>query len=249
MAGTRSQSRRRARSLGFVLLASAAVLGSGPPPDSSSACPPRAGRTWQEDKSARESLGAAFGDAGAAFGDVFSITASSPFALGVLACTIKAGLADVFTQKVLMRRLDLDVQRTLVFLVFGFFYMGAFQHILWNLVFESAWPGSSLRANLCKMLATNFISDPLFFFPVFYILREIVSSRAFDPLQTVPKALTAYRRSCVSDWTASWTFWIPGHYVTYFHMPIQLRLPWVACASFAYLCVLSWFRGDKSKST
>ena len=46
-----------------------------------------------------------------------------------------------------------------------------------EVVFESLWPGRSRYASLCKLAATNLISDPLFFFPTFYVMKEAFHCR------------------------------------------------------------------------
>ena len=59
------------------------------------------------------------------------------------------------------------------------------------------------------------------------------------------RALGAYRENCYRDWLTSWALWVPGHAVTYFVMPLHLRIPWVATASAGYVCVLSYTRGSQ----
>mmetsp|Transcript_48635 Transcript_48635/g.103972 ORF Transcript_48635/g.103972 Transcript_48635/m.103972 type:complete len:241 (+) Transcript_48635:468-1190(+) len=180
--------------------------------------------------------------------------AKRPLATAVtLSCT-KAGSADVFTQLGLEGRAEVDRDRLAVFLVFGALYQGAFQCLLWTRVFERIWPGSSFRASLSKLLATNFISDPVFFFPTFYVIREALASKQNQTSEEevslrgiVTTALSKYQKNCFQDWAAGWCVWIPGHYVTYFWMPIHLRVPWAACASFVYICLLSYLRGDIGK--
>ena len=44
---------------------------------------------------------------------------------------------------------------------------------MYNKVFESLWPGRGLMPTVCKVLASNGVSDPLFFFPTFYTMREV----------------------------------------------------------------------------
>mmetsp|Transcript_55428 Transcript_55428/g.159394 ORF Transcript_55428/g.159394 Transcript_55428/m.159394 type:complete len:235 (-) Transcript_55428:236-940(-) len=170
--------------------------------------------------------------------------AKHPFAAAVVFSTVKGGSADAFTQRVLEGKSELDRDRLAVFITFGFFYQGGFQYMLWAKIFERIWPGRSFRASLSKLVATNLISDPVFFFPTFYVIREALTTKATDRRQVVPTALRKYRDNCFRDWVAGWCVWFPGHYVTYFWMPLHLRVPWVACASFSYICLLSYLRGD-----
>mmetsp|Transcript_122331 Transcript_122331/g.351467 ORF Transcript_122331/g.351467 Transcript_122331/m.351467 type:complete len:209 (-) Transcript_122331:210-836(-) len=179
----------------------------------------------------------------AALGRLSAAVARRPLTVAVGLSTFKAGAADAFTQTVIERRETLDRDRLSVFVAFGCLYQGCFQYLLWNGIFERIWPGASVRASLSKLVATNLISDPVFFFPSFYVIREALSTEA-DKRQVVQTALQKYRKNCTEDWTAAWSVWIPGHYVTYFCLPVHLRVPWVATASFAYICLLSWMRGD-----
>ncbi|CAE8588417.1 unnamed protein product [Polarella glacialis] len=166
-----------------------------------------------------------------------------PLATAVFLCTTKAVAADAITQVVIQGQPELDTARLGVFLTFGCLYQGVFQYFLWNVAFERLWPGASFRANLMKLAATTLIADPVIFFPTFYIVQEVFSDRSLTLREAVGMALTKYRMNCTSDWLASWSFWVPGHYVTYFWMPLHLRMPWVACASFCYISIFSYLRG------
>lgn len=168
-----------------------------------------------------------------------------PLLVAVFSCAVKAYAADLLMQKVVDRKDKLDQKRSLLFLSFGGLFQGGFQYFIWNVVFESLWPGRSRYASLCKLAATNLISDPLFFFPTFYIMREAcMEGESRGPVGTTHVALIKYGANIQQDMTMSWAFWLPGHYVTYFWLPVHLRVPWVACASFMYVCALSYTRGS-----
>ena len=99
---------------------------------------------------------------------------------------------------------------------------------------------------LKKVLATNLISDPVFFFPTFYTLKLAMADPQHAiaaPLSTVSTALGKYREGCFADWRNTWLVWIPGHAITYGICPVHLRMPWIACVSFGYLMILSLTRG------
>ncbi|CAE7595643.1 unnamed protein product [Symbiodinium natans] len=130
---------------------------------------------------------------------------------------------------------------------FGGLVQGGFQYFLWNVIFERLWPGRSKLASFSKLAATNFISDPLFLFPAFYVMKEALTARG--PGEALAAALKKYRTNCIQDWMMSWTMWLPGHYVTYFWLPLHMRVPWVATASFSYICALSYVRGGPTDAT
>lgn len=159
-------------------------------------------------------------------------------------CTFKAGSADAFTQTVLEKREKLDLPRLGVFLAFGCVYQGLFQYFLWVKVWERIWPGSLKREVCSKIVATN-LCDPIIMLPMFYVFQEGFTTKNIDVRELVVPALTKFYDNCYRDIAVSWSTWFPGHFVTYWIMPIHLRIPWVACASFGYVCILSSMRGSE----
>jgi len=174
----------------------------------------------------------------------------NPLATSLWFTAAKAGLADAVVQTQLEKRSELDKQRLATFTLFGFAYQGGFQYWMCNVLWERLFPGGTLVPVVKKILATNLISDPVFFFPTFYSLREVMA-RPHDvvaaPSSIVHAALSNYYKHCYEDWVNTWSVWFPGHCVTYGLAPIHLRMPWVATVSFGYLCILSATRGDKSR--
>eukprot|EP00438_Fugacium_kawagutii_P009791 Skav218812 [mRNA] locus=scaffold1140:459513:462080:- [translate_table: standard] len=74
-----------------------------------------------------------------------------PLLVAVLSCGAKAYAADLLMQKVVDRKEKVDQKRSLLFLSFGGLFQGGFQYFIWNVVFESLWPGRSRYASLCKL--------------------------------------------------------------------------------------------------
>ena len=69
---------------------------------------------------------------------------------------------------------------------------------MYNKIFESLWPGRGLMPTVCKVLASNGISDPLFFFPTFYTMREVPT-----PLRATPTRVPS-----LCPWV--WPVAVPG---------------------------------------
>lgn len=168
---------------------------------------------------------------------------------------------------------EIDARRTALFGTFGASYQGLFQYwmrvfsasrnlpkkralfsskrfsqtpfliIRYNKLFERLWPGRTLKNNVCKILASNLISDPVFFFPTFYTFREVCNADALGPAQ-VADGLTKYSYNYWNDWLNSWTVWGPGYTVAYTVVPPHLRMPFIASVSFSYVCLLSSTRGS-----
>ena len=167
-----------------------------------------------------------------------------PFASACAITTFNAAAADLLTQLVFERHNGnkYNPSRTLLFASFGFLFQGCAQYTVVNLVWDRVFPGASVWAVLFKMACMNFISDPLLFFPCFYIFKESMAKGQI----AIKEALTRYSENYLQDWTNSWSVWFPGHAVTYGVMPSHKRIPWMAFLSFFYMCILSITRGGSS---
>jgi len=177
--------------------------------------------------------------------------ARHPFLTSVTITGAKAAAADLMIQTMIEKREKVDTTRLGLFGLFGFTYQGGFQYGLYAKLFERIWPGTSMRMNICKVLATNLIVDPVFFFPVFYAMREYVfNAGGSDSTLTnnVKNGLLKYKENYKDDWFNTWAVWFPGHTVTYCLMPTHLRMPWIAFVSFGYVSLLSYTRGDFADS-
>jgi hypothetical protein len=173
---------------------------------------------------------------------MFRAISRYPFTAAVTITTAKTVAADLTVQLAVEQR-PWDEQRTALFAAFGCIYQGGFQYAVVNRVLEPLFPGKSARNILLKIVGMNFVSDPFFFLPTFYIFRAAVEQKKIDD-RTVVTALVNYRTNCVQDWCNSWMVWFPGHAVTYGVMPPAWRLPWMSILSFGYVMLLSFTRGD-----
>lgn len=175
-----------------------------------------------------------------------SLLQKYPFASAVTITTCNAIAADLLTQCVLESTRDLPTvwnpRRTGLFAAFGFLFQGCAQYAIVNMFWERLFPGTDRNAIFCKIVAMNVLSDPLLFFPVFYIFKETLSSQQ-ALLDTIQSALQKYKSNCRQDWRNSWMIWFPGHAVTYGVMRPHQRIPWMAFLSFFYMCILSLTRG------
>jgi len=168
-----------------------------------------------------------------------------PFKTCLVVTTVKAGLADLMVQQCIERRTEVDRRRMCTFVLFGAAYQGCFQYWMFNVLFERLFPGSGMAITLKRVLVTNLVGDPIFFFPVFYTMREALATPPGETFQldSVRSALSKYRSNCWEDWRNTWAVWFPCHMVTHGLCPPHLRMPWVAGISFGYLSLLSWTRG------
>ena len=169
-----------------------------------------------------------------------------------LTCSIavtagKAAAADLVVQTLVEQKgsSQLDWRRTTTFFIFGGCYQGCFQYFVFNNFFDWLWPSCNMVSKVKKILAANLITDPLFFFPTFYTLKESIETKTLRPA-TVSTALSKYYDNYLIDWRNTWAVWFPGHIVT-FALPQHLRMPWIASVSFCYTSILSYTRGDSSE--
>mmetsp|Transcript_29976 Transcript_29976/g.41845 ORF Transcript_29976/g.41845 Transcript_29976/m.41845 type:complete len:239 (+) Transcript_29976:57-773(+) len=174
-----------------------------------------------------------------------------PLLASVLSTTSKAWAADLFVQKVVEKRDRIDLRRSVLFASFAMTYQGLFQYATFNTLGTYIWPGQGLRAVVSKVIGVNFFLDPVFFFPSFYTMKELVNvnvtdGRKLEISQALSDGMKKYRQNCYQDWFNTWVMWVPGHIITFGVVPPHLRMPWVAALSFSYMCVLSFSRGDYS---
>ena len=84
----------------------------------------------------------------------------------------------------------------------------------------------------------QFIHHPLMYFPVFYVLKELVNGG--EPIAGLQK----YRQNIVEDLTALWKLWLPTTVINFSCLPMWGRIPWVAGTSLLWTCILSYMRGS-----
>ena len=119
-----------------------------------------------------------------------------------------------------------------------------------NILWERLFPGRAFVPMAKKILATNFVSEPILFFPAFYSLREWMARPqevVAVPYALVCSAIPTYRKNFLNYLYATWAVWFPGHAITYGLMLVHMKMPWIALVSFGYLCILSFMRGVGEK--
>lgn len=175
-----------------------------------------------------------------------AVAVRNPFATAVVVTAAKTTLADIMTQKIFEGSEELDQRRTLAFAVFGASYQGAGQFFLWNLLMPRIMPIARFGW-VSRVAFVNVVADPLFFFPSFYSIKTFIHSPGMAPLDCVETGLREYSQNYWQDWKNSWMVWLPGHCVTA-RLPAHLKVPFVAAASFGYVCILSATRGESKAS-
>lgn len=169
-----------------------------------------------------------------------------PATTGIVTTVIKTSAADLFAQKVIERKEDVDWRRHGMFCAFGAFYLGGFQYYLYNHLFVR-WCGSLTAAvghkgtAPIKTFIDQAIHHPFFYFPTFYLLKGAVEGR---PLES---SFEKYKTELWENCKALWMIWVPAQLVNFAFVPRHLRIPFVALVSFGWTVVMSVMRGALDK--
>jgi len=180
---------------------------------------------------------------------------ASPFAFGVAYSGLKTSACDLLVQKVVERREEIDWRRNAAFATFGFFYLGGVQYALYVPIFSRLFPNAATFASktvaeklkdfpgIRNLFAQVFIDQgvhhPLMYFPVFYMIKDAVTSDKPNP----ERAVNEYIGNMQEDLFALWKVWVPSTFLNFAFMPMWLRIPWVASTSAIWTCILSVMRG------
>lgn len=181
-----------------------------------------------------------------------------PRTVNVAMATVKTWLADMVVQLTDMRGQpgkSVDWRRSVTFAAFGFLYIGLVQWVLYVSVLTHFCPNAITFSNepveakllnipgqldlVKQVMIDNFVFEVLIYFPVFYIMKELIAGHSKQPFTD---GLKKYRTNIVSDNLTSMVFWIPGDCFA-FAAPIFLRLPIDHTVSFVWTMVLSYRRG------
>ncbi|KAG2489732.1 hypothetical protein HYH03_011839 [Edaphochlamys debaryana] len=182
--------------------------------------------------------------AGKAYNDVAQ---RAPMYTGVVTTVVKTSAADLFAQKVVEGRDEVDWRRHSMFLMFGFGYLGCWQYYLYNNLFVR-WcrPITDVFGHMgsapVKVFIDQCIHHPLLYFPCFYSLKGLVEGR---PLA---ESMADYKEHMWENLKALWMIWVPAQMVNFTVVPLHLRIPFVAGVSFAWTVVISVMRGAMDKT-
>ncbi|KAL3921900.1 MAG: hypothetical protein SGILL_002504, partial [Bacillariaceae sp.] len=100
-----------------------------------------------------------------------------------------------------------------------------------------------------QLVAQTFLDQcvhhPLMYFPAFYITKELVMGPSNNPSgqPEIGRVLSEYGENMREDLLALWKIWVPATLFNFAFMPMHLRIPFVACVSLLWTCVLSAMRG------
>eukprot|EP00884_Botryococcus_braunii_P014528 jgi/Botrbrau1/23076/Bobra.0243s0017.1 len=165
-----------------------------------------------------------------------------PLSTAIITTGLKTTAADLFAQKIVEGRKEVDWTRNTAFTLFGFAYLGGFQYWLYNVKFAelcgplAARVGHTAVAPI-KTLLDQGVHHPLLYFPTFFSLKTVVEGK---PLSS---AVTKYKEEIWESCLALWKIWVPAQIINFAFVPRHLRIPFVALVSFGWTVVFSLMQG------
>mmetsp|Transcript_22680 Transcript_22680/g.25514 ORF Transcript_22680/g.25514 Transcript_22680/m.25514 type:complete len:272 (+) Transcript_22680:36-851(+) len=185
----------------------------------------------------------------------------NPFIFQLGVATGKTSVADLVAQIVGEKKSlnEVDLRRNLVFVVFGFAYLGGFQYWLMITKFRKWFPTMDRFAKLpfaeklkdtagiidaVKMVLFDVIIHlPVIYFPTYYTVKEFVSGQSWNPADWVMDGASKYIKNSKDDLTAMIKLWGPSDCIQ-FILPVHIRLPFRHIVSFFWTIYVSFTRGS-----
>ena len=132
----------------------------------------------------------------------------------------------------------------------GLFWTGYVHYFLYSFLYPRLFRGIAnkhwfIRGTIQSAFDQTFHSA-LLYYPFFYCIKGCI----YDGFNTesCKKSLDTYWNvNFWNDLKNLWTVWYPANLITFGFMPVHLRVPWIACVSFAWIVILSLVRGEKEK--
>jgi hypothetical protein len=171
----------------------------------------------------------------------------------------KTSAADLLVQKYIEKREEVDWKRNSAFAAFGLLYLGGVQYAIYVPLFSRLFPSAATftaktfrqkladvpgMINVAKQTALDqLVHHPFLYFPVFYTTKIMVTE-GVGPLEGCAKGLAVYVENYKEDLPALWKIWVPATLVNFAFSPMWFRIPFVACTSMVWTCILSAMRGS-----
>ena len=186
-----------------------------------------------------------------------AIPRAHPFAFAIAMTTAKTGSADLWVQKFVEKREEIDWRRNGAFVAFAVSYLGAWQYALFVKIMPRLVPGAAafaakglrekwadkagLRGLVIQNFVENGINNPILFFPIFYTIKEFIEG---GPLED---GIKKYRANFREDLCAIWSVWVPAQFINFAFSPLWFRVPFVALVSMGWTAFVSFKRGQRQE--
>lgn len=183
---------------------------------------------------------------------------SYPFVNNILIATTKTAAADLLAQTVIGQTPlpEVDLQRSLLFCLFGAFYLGAFQYLYQVQVFKRLFDVDSFTSQTWKeklqdipglkalgaQTGLDLAVLTFVYLPTFYIFKASVFSGSLDPSVWFSTGVDNFQMNFSKDEADLIKVWLPADLFC-FSVPLYLRLPVRHVFSFVWTAYLSFARG------
>ena len=147
---------------------------------------------------------------------IIRLAKSRPFAFGMGYSLLKTSGCDLMVQKVVEKREKIDWRRNAAFGSFGLLYLGGVQYMLYVPVFSRLFPNAAafaaktvaeklkdfkgIRDLFSQVFLDQMVHHPLMYFPVFYMIKDFVTSDSPNPV----RAVNEYAGNVKEDLIALW---------------------------------------------
>lgn len=187
-----------------------------------------------------------------------------PYTVAFGTCWAKGQCSDVIAQTAGEGRpfSSLDVGRNLRFALFSGAYTGIIQHFIYNVVYSKIFgDGRSWRTVIMKVGLDNFIHVPFLYIPVYYTSQSVlkgnypVAPPGADPFTTLEVVVMAcrdglrkYREEAYDVLRSYYMLWTPVQLTNFKVVPTELRIAFIASASFFWLIILSFMTNHEGNN-
>jgi hypothetical protein len=179
---------------------------------------------------------------------------TAPYCAAFVTCSVKASAADLVAQtrhsksnqqEQVQERNDrdsdsdsdeFDFLRNLAFVLYGGFYQGMGQTFLYSHLFPKLFGTTpTVLSVLGQASFENFILAPFFCLPTVYTMKALLAGGT--PADGISKYIQHISTQHVLY--RYWSIWFPVQCLNFAVVPEHLRVPFGACISFFWICLLS----------
>lgn len=163
-----------------------------------------------------------------------------PLTMSGLTLGFKAGGCDIVSQKYSNPDCELDMPRIAKFTCFCVFYVGSFQHVLFNIVYPKIFVGNGFKVAAQMALFDNFVHSPFLYLPTYYSFKSVVEGNS------VKDGLSEYYEEGLEVLKACWGVWVPAQLINFWIIPKNFRIAYIAVMGSVWEVVLSYLAPMKS---
>lgn len=189
----------------------------------------------------------------AVFSAVNTFYKTMPLASAFVTCGIKASAADLVAPKTQItlesevaevEAIRIEKRRNLAFFLYGGFYQGMAQQIIFNKIFPRLFGESTDFTTVAyKVLTSQLVVGPLITLPVAYLMKSLIFKHSFT------EALSFYKNDVKDRGLLKkfWSLWVPVQCLTFGVVPQHLRILFIAAVSFFWLVIFSSITAEDHK--